>query len=163
MYIAYVVVMFPLLLPFRDAMFQGKATLLHFLTFTMLSALMCPFVVLLHWLSGAVFEWRLAGNTLVKKRGRPPYDDIARIDLRQVTRFRAGREVPFVGKTWTLHLTMDEVVDQPPVLFEFLGMKVTGRGGLHRSYYLYFLSRQDKDEVVSAIESAGTADLKAAS
>lgn len=107
--------MFIALLPFWHLMFQGKASLAHLFAFASLSALALPLLVMVEWLVQHTFEWQLIDNALIKKRTHSPNDELLRIDLRQVLRFHASREVPWVGKVWKVSLTMKEIVETPPV------------------------------------------------
>ncbi|HZZ42825.1 MAG TPA: hypothetical protein VFE58_07795 [Tepidisphaeraceae bacterium] len=91
-------------------------------------------------------------TTLVKQSKNSKHAE--RIELENVVRFRCRREVPFFGRNWDIQLTMNEILSEPKLLFQFFGIKVTGSPGMHQTYRLYSLNREYKDTLLVAIAAA---------
>lgn len=154
LFLASFVGLFAIMLPFNTLLFRGASGHMRMIVCCFCAALATLVVPLMSVRDLRTFDWYLIGAALVKRRKKSLNDDVTRVELNDVLRFRFYRELPLIGGAWYLRLSMKEVLSEPPVLIRFLGVRITGRKGMHRTHHISYLTHQDKDMLLDAITKA---------
>jgi hypothetical protein len=140
-------------LPFKHLMFRGPDARVEFVAYCFSMAAFALIFPLYSLNDVRTSDWYLDGTKLLKKR-KDFLEGITVVDLREVLRFRCRREVPFIGRSWDLRLTMTEVLSEPAVLLAFAGIKITESPGMHRRYHIGFITRHDRNTLLAALAAA---------